>query len=239
MRRRARASPPVALITGAGRGIGRAAAQAFAAAGYAVVLAELRPSLGRRAQRALARGGGGTLFVPTDVADPRSVDRAVRATLRRFGRLDAVVNNAGVLRVGPLARLPVRDLDRILAVNLRGPLLVTRAVLRVMLRRGSGAIVNVASMLGTYGAAEYVTYCASKFGVIGFTEALADELRGTGVRVWAVCPGLTDTAMARLTGVTPRERAGLLRPATVAQAIVDLAIGRRRTPSGAAVEVTR
>ncbi|MBI2468284.1 MAG: SDR family oxidoreductase [Candidatus Rokubacteria bacterium] len=239
MRRRARASAPVALITGAGRGIGLATAEAFAAAGYAVVLAELRPEPGRRAARALARAGGRAWFRRTDVADARSVDGTVRATFRRFGRLDVVVNNAGALRVGALARLPVRDLDRMLTVNLRGPLLVTRAALPAMLRRGSGAIVNVASMLGKSGLRQYVTYCATKFGVVGLTEALADELHGTGVRVWAVCPGLTDTPMARLTLATPRERARLIRPATIARAILDLATGRRRAPSGAAIEVTR
>ncbi len=239
MRRRARASPPVALITGAGRGIGRATAEAFAAAGYGVVLAELRPDPGRRAARALARAGGRAWFRQTDVADARSVDGTVRATLRHFGRLDVVVNNAGVLRVAPLARLPVRELDRMLTVNLRGPLLMARAVLPAMLRRGSGAIVNVASMLGKSGLRQYVTYCATKFGVVGLTEALADELHGTGVRVWAVCPGLTDTPMARLTLATPRERAGLIRPATVARTILGLATGGRRAPSGAAIEVTR
>lgn len=234
-----RAANPIALVTGAGRGIGRATAAAFAAAGYAVVLAELRPELGRRAERALARAGASALFLRTDVTDPRSVERTVRAALRRFGRIDCLVNNAGVLRLGPLARLPVGDLDRMLAVNLRGPLVMARAVLRTMLRRRSGAIVNVASMLGRYGLAEYVTYCASKFGVVGFTEALADELAGTGVRTWAVCPGLVDTPMARQTGVTRRERASLIRPSTVARVIVDLATGRHRAQSGAAVEVTR
>ncbi len=123
------------------------------------------------------------------------------------------MNNAGVLEVAPLAKLGVASLERILAVNLGGPLFVTRAVLPVMLRRRAGAIVNVASLLGKMGLAEYVAYCASKFGVVGFTEALADELGRTGVRVWAVCPGQVDTAMARKAGVTPRERASLIPPA--------------------------
>jgi len=94
-------------------------------------------------------------------------------------------------------------------------------------------------VLGRVGAADYATYCATKFGVVGFTEALGEELRGTGVRVWAVCPGQVDTPMAWKTGVSPRERASLIRPASVARVIVDLATGRRRVPSGAAVDVTR
>lgn len=233
-------SRPVALITGAGRGIGRATAEAFAAEGWAVVIAELRPALGRGAERALARAGATALSVRTDVASSRSVERAVSSTLRRFRRLDCVVNNAGVLTPGPLARLALRDLERMLAVNIRGPLVVSRAALPALRRRGAGSIVNVASQLGKRGLAGYVTYCATKFGVIGLTEALADELSGTGVSVWAVCPGLVDTELARrAVGLTARERAGLIRPEAVARVIVALATGQRRPPSGAAVDVLR
>lgn len=230
---------PVALITGAGRGIGRATAEAFAAEGYTVVLGEFRLDLGRRVERAIVRGGGRALFVRTDVADSRSVEHVVRATLRRFGRLDCLVNNAGVLRVGPLENLSARDLERMIAVNLRGPLLLTRAVLPAMLRLGYGSIINVASLLGKYGAAGYVAYCASKFGVVGFTQALAEELAGTGVRTWAVCPGLVDTPMARQAGVSAREPRALIRPGAVARVIVGLAAGRMRVARGAAVDVTR
>lgn len=230
---------PLALVTGAGRGIGRATAEALAAEGYRLVLAEVRPALGRRAARALARRGAEAVFVETDVADPRSVERLARIVRRRFGALDCLVNNAGVLDPGPLVRLSAGALQRMLAVNLAGPLLVTRAMLPAMLRRRAGTVVNVASLLGKMGMADYVTYCASKFGVVGFTEALADELSATGIRVWAVCPGQVDTPMATKTGVSARERQGLIKPASVARAIVELATGRRRAASGAAVDVTR
>jgi len=228
----------VVLVTGAGRGIGRAAAAAFATEGYRVAIAELREAPGRSAARALRRAGAEAIFVPTDVARPASAAAAARATLRAFGRLDCLVNNAGVLRPGPLAALPVRALEAMLAVNLRGPLLMARAVLPAMRRRRAGAIVNVASLLGKSGLGDYVTYCATKFGVVGMTEALADELRGTGIAVWAVCPGQVDTAMARASGVADAERAGLIRPETVARVILALATGRRRAASGAAVDVT-
>lgn len=229
--------PPVVVITGAGRGIGRATAEAFAAVGWRVVVAEKRPVQGRASARALARSGAVAVFEPTDVTRAASVERMTRRVLRRFRRIDCLVNNAGVIERGPLARLPVAALEHVVAVNLSGPLLVSRTVLPAMLRRRAGAIVNVASLLGKFGMAGYVVYCATKFGVVGLTEALADELRGTGVGVWAVCPGQVDTAMARKVGASRRDRAGLIRPATVARAILDLATGRRREPSGSAVDV--
>jgi NAD(P)-dependent dehydrogenase (short-subunit alcohol dehydrogenase family) len=234
-----RPDAPVALVTGAGRGIGRATAEALAAEGYRLVLAEVRPVLGRRAARALTRGGAEARFVETDVADPRSVARMARVVERHAGAVDCLVNNAGVLDPGPLVRLRVESLQRMLAVNLAGPLLVAQAVLPAMRRRGAGAIINVASLLAKTGMADYVTYCASRFGVIGFTEALADELADTGIRVWAVCPGQVDTPMAATAGASRRERRGLIRPEAVARVIADLATGRRKLSSGAAVDVTR
>ncbi len=229
---------PVAIVTGAGRGIGRATAEAFATEGYAVVIAELRTALGRRAARELAAAGRIAVFLHTDVTNPMSVAQCVRSTLRQFRRIDCLVNNAGVLRVGTLADLPLRDVARMLEVNLHGPLLMSKAVLPAMLRRGSGAIISVSSLLGKAGAGQYVPYCASKFGVVGFTEALADELAGTGVRAWAVCPDLVDTAMARETGISASERRDALKPEEVASVIVSLATGRRRAANGRAVDVT-
>jgi NAD(P)-dependent dehydrogenase (short-subunit alcohol dehydrogenase family) len=235
---RAGNATPVAIITGAGRGIGRATAGAFAAERYAVVIAELRAALGRRAERELAAAGRTAVFLHTDVTDPVSVGQCVRSALRRFGRVDCLVNNAGVLRVGPLADLPVRDIERTLAVDLHGPLLMSKAVLPAMLRRGSGSIISVSSGLGKAGAGQYVPYCASKFGVVGLTEALADELAGTGINVWAVCPGLVDTPLARETGISASERRRALKPEEVASVIVSLATGRRRAASGTAVDVS-
>jgi NAD(P)-dependent dehydrogenase (short-subunit alcohol dehydrogenase family) len=235
---RVRDSAPVAIITGAGRGIGRATAEAFAAQGYAVIVAELRPASGRRAERELAKAGRIAAFHHTDVTDPTSVARCVRAALRHFGRVDCLVNNAGVLRVGMLVDLPIGEIDRTLEVNLRGPLLMSKAVLPAMLRRGSGSIISVSSLLGKSGAGQYVPYCASKFGVVGFTQALADELSGTGINVWAVCPGLVDTPMARESGISASERRAALRPEEVASVVLSLVTGRKRTPSGMAVEVT-
>jgi NAD(P)-dependent dehydrogenase (short-subunit alcohol dehydrogenase family) len=228
----------VALVTGAGRGIGRATANALAAEGYRIILVELRARLGRSAERALMRRGTDALFIETDVGDARSVRRMATAVRRRVGHLDCLVNNAGVLEPGPLTRVRETAVQRMLDVNLAGPLLVTRALLPLMRRRRQAAIVNVASLLGKFGMADYVTYCASKFGVVGFTEALADELRDTDIGVWAVCPGQVDTPLARKAGVGRAERKSLIRPESVAHVIVQLVMGRRRERSGGAIDVT-
>jgi NAD(P)-dependent dehydrogenase (short-subunit alcohol dehydrogenase family) len=225
----------IALVTGAGRGIGRATAEALAADGWRVIVAELRPALGHAAVRALARRGASARFVRVDVGDAGSVGRMARGV----GVIDCLVNNAGVLEPGPLARLSPAAIERMIAVNLAGPALVTRALLPGMLRRRRGVVVNVASLLGKVGMADYATYCATKFGVLGLTEALADELSGTGVRVVAVCPGQVNTPLAWRTGVPKTARAGLIQPASVARAIADLVAGRRAYRSGAAIDVTR
>ncbi len=228
---------PVAIVTGAGRGIGRATAEALGAKGYALVLAELMPGLGRTAERALKKAGYDAIFVQTDVSEPDSATRCVQAAMRRFGRIACLVNNAGVLSVGPLVSLPVGEVNRILDVNLRGAILMARAVLPAMIRRGSGVIVSVSSLLGKSGAGDYVTYCASKFGVVGLTEALADEVAGKGIKVWAVCPNMVDTAMARKTGLSASVRHRALKPEAVAEAIVALAVGSKRAPSGSAIDI--
>ena len=228
----------VVIVTGAGRGIGFATAQAFAGAGYAVVVAERAAARGRNAARRLRREGAAAVFVHTDVAQPGAAERAVRAATTRFGAhaaLECVVNNAGVIEVDRLEKLDRGDIEEIVRVDLIGPLLVARAALPLMRRRRRGVIVNVSSLLGKEGLAEFVPYCSAKFGLIGMTEALADELRGTGVRVYAVCPGQVDTPMAKKAGVTD----DLIPPAHVARVIVALATGRRRRPSGSAVDVTR
>jgi len=226
-------TPRVALVTGAGRGIGRATAEALAADGWGVVVAEIRPVLGRAVARALSAHGA--RFVQVDVGDARSVARMAR----RVGRVDCLVNNAGVLEAGPLARLSAAAVERMIAVNLAGPILVTRALLPGMLRRRAGIVVNVASLLGRVGMAGYATYCATKFGVIGFTEALADEMDADKLGVVAVCPGQVNTPLAWKTGVAKAERPHLIQPESVARVIAELAGGRRRFKNGEAIDVTR
>jgi len=183
----------MAIVTGASRGIGRAIALALADAGSDVVLAARdRAALDTVAREVEARGRTG-LVVPTDVTDAAQVEALVAQALGRFGRIDTLVNNAGIGRFGPVDTLPVEQFDAMLAVNLRAPFLCTRAVVPAMKAAGGGAIVNIASVAGLVGNPNLSGYNASKFGLMGFSEATMLELRHAGIRVAAICPGSTAT----------------------------------------------
>jgi NAD(P)-dependent dehydrogenase (short-subunit alcohol dehydrogenase family) len=217
----------VVLVTGAARGIGAATARRFAAEGARVAV------LSRRLAdaEAVARDFDG-LPVEADVADEHAVGRAVEAVERALGPVGVLVNNAGVVARHAVDGHPVDVWDRVLAVNLRGAFLVARAVLPGMLAAGRGRILNVSSISGRLGTAELSAYCASKWGLVGFTKALAAEVKGRGVVVAALCPGSVDTAMLRSTGLgfapdmTPEDVADALlmlarAPAAIAGAAVD------------------
>ncbi len=179
------------VVTGASAGIGESCARKFVAEGARVVLAaRSAESLQRLADEL---GGDSAQAVPTDIADVVSCKRLLESAKSRFGRIDVLVNNAGFNSRGPLKDVPVEDMLQILHVNLRGPLLLTRLALPDMLARGSGSIVNVASLAGRMPLEDEATYSATKFGLRAFSFALADELEGTDVHVSVVSPGPVDT----------------------------------------------
>ena len=181
----------VGLITGAGGGIGRAIARNLAREGMAVAVLD---SDGTAAQAVAVEIGG--LAVTADVTSPKEVGDAVDSALARFGQIDVLVNNAGVAWMGPALDMPLEALQAMLRVNVEGLFIASRAVLPHMIARRSGSVVNLASWAGKTGNAFFAGYSASKFAVIGLTQALAREMAPHGVRVNAICPGIVvDTAM--------------------------------------------
>jgi NAD(P)-dependent dehydrogenase (short-subunit alcohol dehydrogenase family) len=187
-------SAPALLVTGGGRGIGRAVALRFAREGWGVaVLARSRSELAETAAL-VAKAGGKPLALEGDVSKEADGETAVKRTEETFGGVDVLVNNAGVFKVKAAHETPTELWRQILETNLSGPFFVTRAVIRGMLARKRGrAIVNVSSEAGKKGFAGSGAYCASKYGLCGFGDAIREELRPAGIRVINVLPGQVDT----------------------------------------------
>jgi NAD(P)-dependent dehydrogenase (short-subunit alcohol dehydrogenase family) len=188
----------VALVTGAGSGIGRASALAFARAGARVVVADVDTTGGAATAQQIADLRQDAHFVATDVTDEAQVEALVAATIDHFGRLDYAHNNAGVAAPpAPLHESDRSTLDRVLAVNLTGVFLCLKYEARWMLEHGGGAIVNTASLAGLIGFPQNVAYSASKHAVVGLTRTAALEYARLGIRVNAVCPAFVPTPMVQ------------------------------------------
>jgi 3-oxoacyl-[acyl-carrier protein] reductase len=195
----------VAIVTGGSRGIGSAIAGLLAEHGAAVVVSGRDAARLQNAVRELEERGASVYGVTADVAKREDADRLVDAAKERFGRLDLLVNNAGITRDGLLIRMKDDDWDRVMETNLRGAFLMTRAAAKSMVRQRSGRIVNIASAAGAMGNAGQTNYSAAKAGLIGLTKATARELAHWGILVNAVAPGLIDTDMAAAISSEARE----------------------------------
>jgi 3-oxoacyl-[acyl-carrier protein] reductase len=222
-------SGKIVLVTGASRGIGRAIAEALASAGATVVLGARDETKLAEAVDAIVRAGGRASAVPLDVSRRESVDTALAAVLERHGRIDGLVNNAGITRDNLLLRMKAEEWEAVLSTNLTGVYHCTQAVLRPMLKQRSGRIVNVTSVVGITGNAGQANYAASKAGVIGFTKSVAREVASRAITVNAVAPGFIDTEMTAtmtdkakeaVTSSIPMGRVGT--PADVAGAVTFL-----------------
>jgi 3-oxoacyl-[acyl-carrier protein] reductase len=185
----------VALVTGAGSGIGRAIAEKLARDGERVVVNDLNAATADEVIARIKESGGEATTAPGDVSDPQSVEQIMAAVREAYGSPEILVNNAGFLQQKRFVDLTVEDFDRMIAVHLRGTFLCTRAVLPEMLSRGSGIVVNVASQLGQIGGIELCHYSAAKAGIIGLTKSVAREVSTQGVRINAVAPGPINTEL--------------------------------------------
>jgi NAD(P)-dependent dehydrogenase (short-subunit alcohol dehydrogenase family) len=204
-------SSPVVLITGALTGIGRAAAVVFAQEGARVVVSGRRDKQGQELVAELQGLGAEAIFVRSDVRKDEDVRNLVDQTVKRFGRLDIAVNNAGTEGVpGPVTEQTAESFAATFDTNVLGTLLSMKHELRVMLNQGSGSIVNVSSAYGSVGAAGASVYVASKHAVEGLTKSAALEVAGTGVRVNVVAPGTTDTSMLTRFTSTDQNKAALV-----------------------------
>lgn len=200
----------VCIVTGAGQGIGRQIARRFAEAGAVAIIAELNRDKGEAVANEI--GGGRAMFVHTDTADEAALESMARLVLERFGRIDALVNNAAIfstLEMRPFWEIPVAEWHRVMQVNATGPFLATRAVLPAMMQAGSGRVIHMSSAAVTMGRPNYLHYIASKSALIGMTRSMARELGPHGINVNAVMPGAIFTEIERKT-VTPQQKAAIL-----------------------------
>ncbi|MHB1390348.1 MAG: glucose 1-dehydrogenase [Thermoleophilia bacterium] len=234
-----------ALVTGAGSGIGRACSLVLAAAGAKVVVSDISEPGGVETVRLVRESGGEATFIRADVSLPEDVEALVAAAVSEYGALDCAVNNAGI--GGDLAdtvNYPKEGWDRLLAINLTGVWLCMKSEIEQMLKQGGGAVVNMASILGTVGFANATAYVAAKHGVLGITRVAALEYATRGVRVNAVCPGFILTPMlekgldieahpevaGQIAGLHPMKRLG--QPEEIAAAVVWLCSDRASFVTG-------
>jgi len=234
----------VCIITGAGQGIGAATARKFASEGARVVVADINRERVQAVVDDIRASGGVALGVGVDVSDPHSVEAMIKTTLEQFGRLDCLVNNAGITDDAQLLKMSQEQWDRVIQVNLKGVYLCAQAAARVMAEQGGGVILNASSVVGLYGNFGQTNYAATKWGVIGMTKTWCKELGRKGIRVNAVAPGFIRTPMTEkvppkvldaMVEKTPLGRMG--SPEDVANAYAFLASDEASFISGAVLSV--
>ena len=199
----------IAVVTGAGRGIGRAIALKFAAQGADIAAVDLKTDFVQETVEEVRKLGRKAWAVAANVSEAASVEAAVEQILKEAGRVDIMVNNAGITKDGLLMRMSEADWDAVLDINLKGTFLFTKAFSRAFVKQRSGRIVNIASVIGLIGNAGQCNYAASKAGIIGFTKSVARELASRGVTANAIAPGFIETKMTEALG--PEARAALLK----------------------------
>lgn len=233
----------VTLITGASRGIGKATALKFAREGAKVVVCDLDDAVAETVAEIRLRGGYATGFT-VDVTKPQTIEAMVSGVLAAYGRIDVLVNNAGIVADAQLKKMTEEQFDRVIDVNLKGTYNCTRAVVDTMIEMKGGVVLNASSIVGLYGNFGQTNYAASKFGVIGMAKTWARELGKHGIRVNAVCPGFIETTILKsmpekvvraLAERVPLGRLG--KPEEIANTFAFLASDEASYINGAVIEV--
>ena len=235
----------VSIITGAARGIGHATALKFAREGAKVIVCDLDQAAVDAAVRDVREAGGEAHGFVVDVTVPSSIQKMVDAVRQRYGRIDVLVNNAGIVQDAQLLKMREDQFDRVIDVNLKGTYNCAKAVAPIMVEQNSGVILNASSTVGIYGNFGQSNYAASKFGVIGMVKTWARELGRKGVRANAVCPGFVETPILQtipdkvLHGMRARVPLGRLgRPEDIANTYAFLASDEASYINGAVIEVS-
>jgi 3-oxoacyl-[acyl-carrier protein] reductase len=223
----------VAIVTGAGRGIGRAIALALGRAGARVVLAARSEAELRSVAEEIRGGDGDALVLPTDVTRDDDMESLVKRTLKEWGAIDILVNNAGWGKTGPIVNAKPEDWDATLKVNLRAPMILTRLVLPAMLEKKAGAIINIGSISAKAGQANTAAYSASKFGLLGFTQSRFEEVREYCVKVSVIHPGFVDTPLIPQNKRVDRSK--MIRPEDIAETVLFVLSS---PPNSCPVEIT-
>ncbi len=225
----------VAVVTGGGRGIGKAIAIEFARNGADIVIASRVVKEMNETAKEIRALGRKVLTVKTDVTKLSEIRNMVKKTLGEFGKIDILVNNAGILFHGPFDEIKDAQIDATVNVNLIGLMHVTKEVIPQMKKHGDGLIINISSVAGKEGYIDLAVYCATKFGVIGFTESIAGELENEGIGVYAICPTATQTKMWEQISDQPAAHV----PEDVALEIMDLIKNRKKISPGSAINVRK
>ncbi len=235
----------VSIITGAGSGIGEATAIKFAHEGAKVAVCDINESAAHRVAKAINDDGGEAIHFHVDVTDKDSIGRMVEGVMGRWGRIDTLVNNAGIVQDAQLKKMTEDQFDRVIDVNLKGVYNCTKAVVDIMLQQHSGCILNASSIVGLYGNFGQTNYAASKFAVIGMMKTWARELGKKGIRSNAICPGFIETPILKsmphkvvqmMEEKVPMGRLG--RPEEIANTYAWLASDEASYVTGAVIEVS-
>lgn len=235
----------VSIITGSANGIGRATARKFAAEGAIVIVCDINLESVNVVVAELTAAGAQAVGYSVDVTKKDQIEQMVAGVKAQFGRIDVLVNNAGITADAQLIKMTDEQFDRVIDVNLRGVYLCAKAVIDTMIEQGSGVLLNASSVVGLYGNFGQTNYAASKFGVIGFVKTWAKELGKKGIRANAVCPGfiatemvqkMPETVLASMQEKVPMKRMGT--PEEIANVYAFLASDEASYINGAAIEVT-